>query len=154
MPQTFTAIATRSNGLPKIDAGWFNILRLAGVYLETALGAVIVAESTFTFANNASATNVTGFLFDSTVYKAVTVLVNYRRLTATNESVGVATIQCVYRELTSSWDIAGVSEVGDDSGLTFTITSAGQLKYASSNITGSGYSGASRARATGYGLAV
>ncbi len=155
MSQTFSAIPTRANATtPKIDAGWFNILRLAGVQLETAIGISVVPETTFTFANGQPTTDVTAFLFSSATWRGIDVEYNYRRSTASAEAVGIGKVRCFYRVLTSSWDIGVPQEDGDASGITWTISAAGQLKYSTDTLSGASYVGASRIRAMGWSLAV
>ena len=52
-------------------------------------------------------------------------------------------IQGLTHELADSWEIALASHV-DDAGVNFTITSAGQVQYSSTNMSGASYAGTLR----------
>ncbi len=139
---SFFAIPIRANG-NKFYYTWFNLLRSAGLAIESFLGAGYIGETSFTIANgNAVAAAVTGLLLDSASYKAAIVFVEIRRKTATNEVVSTGFLKLHYRDLTSAWDTPVVTELGgDDTGVTFTCSAAGQVKYVSSTVSGSTYVG-------------
>jgi hypothetical protein len=89
-----------------------------------------IALTSFTAANNqASAANVTGLAFANGTVRAFTSIVSITR-GATYASYTLEGIQKA-----SSWDL-NQNYVGDVTGITFTITSAGQIQYTSTN-TGS-----------------
>lgn len=92
-----------------------------------------IQETTFAAANNvASPANVTGLAFAVGIVRAFKALVSVS-IDATsdlNESFELSGTQL------ASGFVMAISSVGDDSGVVFTITSAGQVQYVSSNVTG------------------
>lgn len=89
-----------------------------------------LAETSFTAADNqAVAANVTGLAFANATVRSFTAIVSIVR-NATYQHLTVSGIQKA-----ASWEISQIS-TGDDCGLTFSITSAGQVQYQSSS-TGS-----------------
>lgn len=92
-------------------------------------------------ANNQAATNVTGLSVNKASYQAM--FFQYTIYRATNSS-NVAEIGqgfCVYNATTDAWAISKIAAGDDDSGVTLSITSAGQVQYASDNMAGTGYTG-------------
>lgn len=103
-----------------------------------------------TIANNqSSAANVTGM--DCSAYQSVTFYLQLTRKTDSTEKTVSGTLTCFKRFNSSAWVIVpdlkgdGDSDGGDTkdgAGVTFSITTAGQVKYVSDNMsTGSGYTG-------------
>jgi len=138
---SFSTIPVRTNG-PKVEAGWFNALRTAGILVDS-----LVAQTTFTVANNQSSpANVTGAAFAQASYRGVILLVEGRRKTDSSERVAMGFIFMFYRQASSTWDVMRVMN-GDELGIEFTVTGAGQLQYISDNQSGSNYSGSLRFRA-------
>lgn len=107
-------------------------------YTEVLGGVVVgsagdITETSFSLANNqVAAADVTGLAFNAVVrgFKAlVSVEIDATLgLYETFELVGI-------NKAGTAFDMA-VSAVGDESGVTFTITSAGQVQYTSSNYSG------------------
>jgi len=90
-----------------------------------------IAESSTSFNDNqASAANVTGLAFANATVRSFKAHVTVIRGSTfeTFELLGV--------QKTASWDMS-IESVGDDCGVTFSITSAGQIQYTSTS-TGSG----------------
>lgn len=152
MGQTFAAIPTRNNG-DDVDAGWWNILQQAGQNLEQTAGggSGSIAETQFTFANSqVAAANVTGLSFDHTVNKSFEATIAARLYTATAELYAIIKLFGRWQENAASWALTQ-EDHGDATGLTFSITAAGQVQYTSGTVSGTGYSGASRFKATAFG---
>lgn len=145
MSQTFAAIAVRSNG-QDVDAGWWNILRLAGVFVESFLGAGFISPTTFAIANNQSAAaNVTGLLFSSSVTRSTTIEMQARRVTTGGGAVEVVerfVYFATYNTLATSWTLTPGFSGGDNSGMVFSITSGGQVQYTSDNMSAGSYDAA------------
>ena len=103
-------------------------------------------ETSFTVAdNNASPASVTGLVFDKTVYSAARVEFALRRRDDGQEFTCIGHLNLIHAVDADAWDI-GVEYVGDaitglPCGVTFTITSAGQVQYISSNLAGANYAG-------------
>jgi hypothetical protein len=92
-----------------------------------------IEETSFASANNqASPANVTGLAFANAAVRSFKALVSVE-IDATADLF--ESFELLGIQKGSSWDMA-VSAVGDDSGITFTITNAGQVQYTSTNVAG------------------
>lgn len=92
-----------------------------------------IDETSFSINNSqALAANITGLAFSNAVVRSFEVFASvYINATSSlYEEIKISGIQ-----KGSDWDIA-VTSVGDESGIQFSITSSGQLKYTSSNYSG------------------
>lgn len=102
---------------------------------------VELVETSFSVANNvAAAADVTGLSFSSAISTGAKVIAEARRKTDSSEVTSIVEIDVRYQESTSDWGIDW-AERGDDSGLDFSITAAGQVQYTSDDLTGANYSG-------------
>lgn len=106
-------------------------------YVDAAIGTVgspgDISETSFTAANNqSSAANVTGFAFANATVRSFEAQVSvFRDATASAyEEFAIKGIQ-----KGSDWDFS-ISSIGDDSGVVFTVTTAGQVQYTSTNLAG------------------
>lgn len=138
---TYTSsISTRTNG-QKILRGWFNEIKTVLASLESFFGTGYLGETSFTVANNnASPASVTGLVVNKDNYKSAHVFVEIRRKTDTTEVISNGRLILQYRDLDTDWELLDELS-GDDDGVTFTITSAGQVQYVSDNMSGSDYVG-------------
>lgn len=92
-----------------------------------------INTGTFSAANNvSSAANVTGLVFANASYRAATITLSVF-IDATVDLIAKFTLDIIQKA--SSWEIS-VEHVGDITGIQFTITSAGQIQYTSTNISG------------------
>jgi hypothetical protein len=92
-----------------------------------------IFETSFNIANDqASPANVTGFLFDPLAVRSFSALVSVE-IDADSDLFEQFTLEGINKG--SSFNMA-VSSVGDDSGVVFSITSAGQVRYTSQDKTG------------------
>ncbi len=90
-------------------------------------------ETSFSLTNNQSvAADVTGFSFANGTVRAFKALVSVH-IDATTDLYEVIEITGIQKS--SDWSISVVDQ-GDDSGVDFSITSAGQLQYTSDNYSG------------------
>lgn len=110
------------------------------------LGTGAISQTTFTIANNtAVAADVTGCLLSSSTSKAAKVHGAIRRKTdtASSELIALVELLLIYSNQDSVWYLVSVREDSNSSpsGVTFTVTSGGQVQYTSSNISGSNYIG-------------
>jgi len=121
---SFTSIPTRSNG-PQIMNTWFNVLRSAGLALETG----VAVKNDFTVANNqSSAASVTSALLSSSEYTSAQIYAEILR----GSTMQIVLIFLYYNG--SSWSCETFGLCGADAGVTFTVD-AGQLKYTSTNTS-------------------
>jgi hypothetical protein len=113
-------------------------LRQVGVSLTDGGLVVPLSTSPFILTNNqATPANVTGLIFDSTLYRGAIIIADVRRKTDTalSEVRGIHTIEATYNAQAGTWSMYDES-TGDDDGTTFSITNAGQIQYVTTNITG------------------
>lgn len=122
-----------------VDVSWWNTLRTAAVYLENLIGGAI-ARTVFTIANNTGPSNVTGLLLSSVDTLAANASFHLRRKTSAGKLAAQGVLRLFYRTDDSTWDIQ--TEIfGDDCGVVFTVTAAGQVQYTSDNMAGTSYVG-------------
>lgn len=135
-------------GYSKTDPGWWNALRSAGLNLESA---GFIPETDFAFANNQSTpANVTGCLVSNSTNYAAKIDFLVRRNTASNEILSWVELYLVYSAASSAWQIVDDVEHGASSGITWSVTSGGQIQYTSNNLAGTGYADTSKFRLTGF----
>lgn len=92
-----------------------------------------IGETGFAAANNqASPVNVTGLVFPAANVRSFKALVSVT-LDATTDAYEVFELLGVQKN--GTWDM-GIQAVGDDSGVAFSITNAGQVQYVSANAAG------------------
>lgn len=89
--------------------------------------------------NVATPTSIAGMALDSTYTRAAHIKYSVLRTTTTGEAVETGTIRAVYRPAAGLWlmDNTGIG----GSGVTFSITAAGQVQYTSDDLTGASYAG-------------
>jgi hypothetical protein len=112
-------------------------------YVDALPAAIIVSQSSFTIANNqSSATNITGLLFNPASFRSVKIdYAIYRQTdTASSAVAQVGQLKFVYNTQATQWFMSD-DYAGQDSGVEFSITSAGQIQYTSTNISGTNYVG-------------
>jgi hypothetical protein len=131
----FSDIPVRSNG-QRLTRDMLNALRTAGIALETLLGTARVVGSQAIANNQVVAANVTDLLFDYTTTRRVVVDWWCRRKSDSVDLIESGTFVLLYKPGSTTWDFFPVSQEGDDSGLTWSVTAAGQAKYASTNVAG------------------
>lgn len=81
--------------------------------------------------------------FNPTAVRGANLDYSIYRNTSTTEFAEKGQLQLVYKNggtVGSKWTIGRVF-FGDDAGITFTMTDAGQIQYTSTNMSGTGYSG-------------
>jgi hypothetical protein len=136
---------------PSALSQWIVAIGLAVSATEIAINPVASAsaifitdsEQTFTIANNqSSAANVTsllidgvsnrGFILDYTIYRQTD--------TASSAVAQIGQLRGVYNTQSATW-LMSDDFSGQNSGVTFSIQSTGQVRYTSSNIAGANYVG-------------
>lgn len=110
-----------------------------------------IDETAFTFANNQATANVTGLVFDSTKSLQARCEIAVTRRTSTTRQTCTAVLWLSYDAVGATWLLDDYEEHGPGSGITWSVTSAGQVQYATDNMSGSSYSGASHFKATTMG---
>lgn len=126
---------------PAAAPGSNTYLKYDGADYAWASVADAFTSGSFTVANNqGSAANVTGLSFSGASVKAVSIQYRIRRSTDTNELAETGTIRLVYKDTADTWFI-DQTYAGEDSGVTFTVTSGGQVQYTSTNVSGASYVG-------------
>lgn len=99
-------------------------------------------QSTATIANNqVAAANVTGALVNHSLYRGFIFKYDISRKTGTNESRTIGSVAFFWRALSSTWDMGLDNFDGDSHGISWSITSGGQVQYTSDSMSGTGYVG-------------
>lgn len=91
---------------------------------------------------------ISGLFFDPVVVRgAIVEYATYRVTTGGGamEKAEIGTMYLIYKSTAATWDFARVGAGGPD--LDFDITTAGQVRYKSTPLTGTGYSGTIKFRA-------
>lgn len=92
-----------------------------------------ILTGTFSSANNqSSAANVTGLVFANASHRSAEVTISVF-IDATSDLAAKYTLSCIQKS--SSWEMSQ-EYAGDVTGIVFSITSAGQVQYTSTNISG------------------
>jgi hypothetical protein len=104
-------------------------------------GGGIPSATSFTLANNVtSATNITGLLFNPASVMGFVIEYMIVRSSSTTRLCSIGRFRAVYNSNISAW-LTSDDYAGDNSGIDFGVTSAGQVTYTSTNITGTSYTG-------------
>lgn len=145
---SFTEIPLREQGV-EIENFWFNMLRTAGILLES--GVLPVTDSTI-LNNQASPVDLTDASYDGAIYTSVKIDVEIKRIDATPTEV-MARIELWLIYKSTGWELTQVDR-GDDVGVVFSIDttgSMGQVQYTSTNMSGGSYSGTVKYFASKFG---
>lgn len=130
------------------EPGWGNAATGWAEEVTTVLsgvqGADDILPTSFNIANNISAaTDVVGLIFNPTTVRSAEVSYAIYRKTDSAELSETGKLNVVYKnggDTGNKWQV-GQTIVGDDAGVTFTMTDAGQIQYISTNVSGVNYSG-------------
>lgn len=99
-------------------------------------------ESSFSLVNNQSvASNIEGLQFDYRKVNQAIIEYVIQRITgptlSPTELIQTGCFAVVYKPVAGTWNIVNIGSTGPDSaGITFSITTGGQVQYTSSNMTG------------------
>jgi len=91
--------------------------------------------------NQSSFVNLTGVLFDKTLVKSAKFLCDIMRRDDGQSATELFEITAIYNEEDDTWAVRWVGQGASDSGMTFGITSAGQIQYKSTSFAGANYDG-------------
>lgn len=99
-------------------------------------------ESSMTIPNNQSVEADVSAIpaFDKTKFKSAKMMVDVYRRDDSQDANELYELSAIYNPNGDAWSLHFVS-TGDDSGMTFSINSAGQIRFISSNFSGANYSG-------------
>jgi len=100
----------------------------------------------FTIADAQSSQDVTGLSFDGTDFSAFRVLYSLNRRNDSQSADQVGEMFGVYRPESNDW-LLETSWKGEDAGVIFSITAAGQVQYTSDTYGGTGYAATLKATA-------
>ena len=93
--------------------------------------------------NQATPENIVGLLFPSATTKGGSAEIDIERQTDTQNVIEHGTLTVSRDPVANDWRIA-LSSQFDDTGLTFSVSVGGQVKYISTDLTGPSYSGTMR----------
>lgn len=117
-----------------------DVLNAIVTVLNSSVGSADILTTSFTVANNqSSAANVTGLSFDTTEVRSAIISYSIYRSTSLSELSECGHIFATYKSTANSWEFTPVGT--GDAGVTFSITSAGQVQYTSTNLSGTSYVG-------------
>lgn len=113
-------------------------------YVDALPAAIIVSQTSFTIVNNQSTpANITGLVFNPTLFRGVKIEYSIYRQTDTASSAvaQMGQLRFVYNTQAGVW-LTSDDYAGQDAGVTFTIdNTSGQIQYTSTDITGTNYVG-------------
>jgi len=139
-----------------IDAKWLNVNQEEGVVI--VLDQKISLDQTGTITNQlqdalgmkngeqdilnnqASALDITGLVFDKTVYKAARILFAIDRQTDTQNVNEMGEMFVMHDAVADNWKLSFDSKF-DNSGVILSIDSSGQVQYTSDDLSGPSYQG-------------
>ena len=128
-PTNYTPTQVSSEGTDKISA---HLKGIDDVLVPGSNGDI--PETSFSLADNqASAANVTGFAFANASVRAFEALVSVE-IDATANLYQSYKLYGIQKD--SDWDLGIGNSIGDDSGVLFSITTAGQIQYTSISYAG------------------
>jgi hypothetical protein len=105
-----------------------------------SFGPADILTTNFNIANNqGSVANVSGLSFSTSEVRSAIISYSVYRSTNSAESSECGQIYITYKSTAGTWELA--QNYAGSSGVTFTITNAGQVQYTSTNMAGTGYSG-------------
>jgi hypothetical protein len=108
---------------------------------STGGGSGIPSPTSFSLANNLpNATNITGLTFNPASVMGFVIEYMIVRSSSTTRVCSIGRFRAVYNSNISAW-LTSDDYAGDNSGIDFGVTSAGQVTYTSTNITGTSYTG-------------
>lgn len=120
-----------------------DIIQAIVTTLNGVSGTADIPTSSFNLSNNiSSAANITGLLFNTSQVRSAIVEYSVSRVTSSNEKSEQGQLFLTYNATNSAptrWSLARMAN--ETSGITFTITSAGQVQYTSTNLAGTGHVG-------------
>ena len=118
--------------------GWAEAVTEA---INSLLGSGDILETTALILNNqTTATDVVGLAFSNTLVRAANI--QYAVYRTDDLPTGIAesgTIYLTYNSSSTEWTLS--QNKNGDAGITFSVTSLGQVQYQSTNLTGGNYSG-------------
>jgi hypothetical protein len=101
------------------------------------LRATTVGPAKFTLVDGQlAAANITGLLLDGTKYRKAVIHYAVYRDNLTTELCEDGRFLCTFKDRANAWNGEQTSDSADDSGCTFSITSAGQVQYVTTALGG------------------
>lgn len=97
-----------------------------------------------TCADNQTDTDITGASWDKSTVQTVKLTASVFRRDDTQDATEVFEMYLMKDSEADAWKTPSYSSVGDTSGVTFSISTAGQLRYSSTSFGGANYSGTLR----------
>lgn len=129
----FEAVLINAGGL--LSSAWTQFFVVISNVLQ-----YVGEEQTFPLANNQSvAADIEPLKLDKSYTSAAFIEYLIQRITSSTNRIQAGILRATYNPDTATWAIAEYGTSGPDaSGITFSITSTGQVQYTSSNLAGTG----------------
>lgn len=141
-------VASQGSSPPWGDDQADLLLALVAIAQSTS-GSGDILTTSFNLANNqVVAANVTSASFDDSTIRGFIMSYSIYRSTTLNEESETGQIFGCYKSTAGTWEIA--QTYGGSSGVTFSITNAGQLQYTTTNLAGASYSGKLKFKASSF----
>jgi predicted outer membrane protein len=110
-------------------------------YVDAIPSSIIVNQVSFTIANNQAApANITGLLFNPATFRGIILTYSIYRESSTTSAAQIGELKFVYNTASTQWYLSDTG-AGQDAGVEFSITNAGQIQYTSTSYGGTGYAG-------------
>lgn len=132
-----------------IEGQGITLVKGTQTQLQSALLSMIGAGGTQykldPLANNTSNQDITGLLFDNSTHKGAIIFYDIDRRTSTQNVVESGILIVSYDVADATWRIEKLISGLDNAGVTFTISSGGQVRANTNDLTGSSYAAEFRA---------
>jgi hypothetical protein len=110
-------------------------------YVDAIPSSIIVNQISFNIANNqSSAANITGLLFSPLTFRGIIITYSIYRQSSLASAAQIGELKFVYNTATGDWYLSDTG-AGQNAGVEFSITNAGQIQYTSTLYDGTGYVG-------------
>lgn len=117
-----------------------------GVSLSGVTDLSFGTQVTVSIADNTGPANITGVSLPQATYKGAAILYDLERRDDGQDATEAGWIYLSYDNEAAAWLSPQVEVYFGNAGVTFSITSAGQLQYTSNNYGGANYSGSFRGK--------
>jgi hypothetical protein len=110
-------------------------------YVDAIPSSIIVSQISFNIANDQSSpANITGLLFNPATFRGLILTYSLYRESSTTSAAQIGELKFVYNTADDAWFLSD-TYAGQNAGVEFSITNAGQVQYTSSLYSGISYTG-------------
>jgi hypothetical protein len=110
-------------------------------YVDAIPSSIIVNQVSFNIVNDQSSpANITGLLFNPATFRGIILTYSLYRESSTTSAAQIGELKFVYNTADDAWYLSD-TYAGQNAGVEFSITNAGQIQYKSSLYSGISYTG-------------